>query len=535
MHKRFTVLAAICFATGSLVLGGAEAGAGEGHGGGFGGGHPSGGFGGGHIGGLGGGPRGGIGSTAPPVLSSPGGGQFRLSAVPHLGGFGAERLGSTRLTAPRYGALGGRYYGGLTARGYGAPRSNRGRLRRAGTSQFAQQSRRQKEAAEKGFAGRHERGQVTKSRFPNSPARLEKQRSSVAALRRRRNAAEAQREPAPDANERGPLNNAAFRRGNGFESARFGGRRWRGREGRFRHFWVGGIFWPYLFGDYFSYAFWPDDYDSPFWAYGPDAILWGALWPYNGYESDFYGGDDYADTGAANAGGSEQLAALCSGFAPGVTDLPLQRLEQIVEPTPGQRAALDDLKAAAAKASRILQTACPEQVPLTPVARLDAMEQRLEAMQQAVTIIRGPLERLYELLSGEQIGRLENAAANPAADKERSPAMNIAELCSGETGLTNVPADEIARAISLTGEQQFNLDKLKKASEKAANDLRASCPAIVPRPLNARLDIAKRRITALIQAIETIRPALGTFYATLSDQQRLALSSQAGDDRSARR
>jgi hypothetical protein len=117
---------------------------------------------------------------------------------------------------------------------------------------------------------------------------------------------------------------------------------------------------------------------------------------------------------------------------------------------------LDELKTAFAKAARVLRASCSEQTPLTPVARLDAMEQRLEATQQAITIIRGPLERLYSLLSEAQITRLENAAAKPA-NEQGSPPINLTELCSGESGLTNVPADEITRVIKLSDEQRSGL------------------------------------------------------------------------------
>ena len=37
--------------------------------------------------------------------------------------------------------------------------------------------------------------------------------------------------------------------------------------------WAGPVFWPFLFGDIFSFAVWPYDYYDPFWAFGPDFIL----------------------------------------------------------------------------------------------------------------------------------------------------------------------------------------------------------------------------------------------------------------------
>ncbi len=338
---------------------------------------------------------------------------------------------------------------------------------------------------------------------------------------------------------RGPVNDAAFRRGNGFERNAFGGHRWREREGRHRYIWVGGVFWPFLFGDTFSYALWPASSYDTFWTSGPESILWGALWPAGEdiYVGDVYAGgrevySGYAGSDEAQAS-SQQVAALCSGLAPGVVDLPVGRFERIIKPTSEQRAALGELKQAAAKASRVLETACPKQTPQTPVARLDAMEQRLAAMQQAVAIIRGPLERLYDLLSDAQKRRLEQAADE--RNGRGAPSLDVAQLCSAQSGFTTVPTDEIGRAISLSDEQQFDLNKLRDASEQAAQGLRASCPAGGPRSIRERLDAAQKRIAALVQAIEIIRPATSRFYASLSEQQQAALKVKGRESKTARR
>ena len=52
-----------------------------------------------------------------------------------------------------------------------------------------------------------------------------------------------------------------------------------------------------------------------------------------------------------------------------------------------------------------LQAACPNDVPLTPVGRLEAMEKRLAAMLQAAKLVQQPLERFYATLSSEQKAR----------------------------------------------------------------------------------------------------------------------------------
>jgi hypothetical protein len=180
-----------------------------------------------------------------------------------------------------------------------------------------------------------------------------------------------------------------------------------------------------------------------------------------------------------------------------------------------------------------LSGACPAQTPGTPVARLDLMEQRLQSMQQAADIVRGPLEKLYGELSPEQRQRLDAAASQGQASATGK--IDLAKLCSSQAGFVNVPADDIARTVKLDERQAQDLDQVKQASAKAADLLRNSCPANVPATLDARLDAAQQRIGALIQAIETIKPVAGTFFASLSSEQKTALNSQAPNVRTARR
>lgn len=107
--------------------------------------------------------------------------------------------------------------------------------------------------------------------------------------------------------------------------------------------------------------------------------------------------------------------------------------------------------------------------------------------------------------------------------------------CPRTVGAFVQPFEEIARAITLTEQRQSGLDKLEQASAKAAEELQTSFPKEVTRTIEGRLHHAHRRIASLIQAIEIISPAMGPFYASLSDQQKAALSAQARANRSARR
>jgi hypothetical protein len=315
--------------------------------------------------------------------------------------------------------------------------------------------------------------------------------------------------------------------------------------------WAGPVFWPFIFGDIFTFAFWPYDYYDPFWSYGPDFLLIGifAPGPYfggdygyapdYGYDGGYSGGyRGYAGStniyygGAPNYGGvtekdrqvlAETNAAAqesCSSLAPGVTDFPIERIKEVVRPTGDQLAVLNELSAAATKANDIIKASCPTAVPLTPVARLDTAEARLEAVIQAADVVRGPLQAFYGSLSDEQKQRFDNMDSK---GKRQAPAGgDVAALCSQQSSdTTNLPIQRIDQVVQPSGQQQQDaFAALKQASHDSANQLQASCPPQVPQTPVERVDAVKTRLQAMVGAMHTIRPKLQAFYASLSDDQK---------------
>ena len=107
---------------------------------------------------------------------------------------------------------------------------------------------------------------------------------------------------------------------------------------------------------------------------------------------------------------------LCDEKAPGVTDLPIDRIGQAVHPTPAQRAALDELKDASVKAAEGLKTNCPTYQTLTPTGRVEAMEKRLDVTLGAAKTVQPALAKFYDSLSDEQKARFNSlrSASRPA-------------------------------------------------------------------------------------------------------------------------
>jgi LTXXQ motif family protein len=297
--------------------------------------------------------------------------------------------------------------------------------------------------------------------------------------------------------------------------------------------WVGPVFWPFLLGDVLSCAFWPTVYCYPFWSYGTAfAYDYGSYVPAYGYggTSNIYGYSE-SNGDSRRAAPSNQTAAdvtqSCGAFAPGVTSFPIDQIRREIQPTGEALAALDQLAGATSRASDVLSASCPHEPPLTPLARLDAVETRLEAMIKAIQLVRPPLASLYDSLSDAQrlrleaVGTGENRHGRATAAAGPSGSDTLASLCSSQANsFTELPVQRIEEIVKPAGPQQTALDQLKQASAKAADGLHGSCPTQVGETPTARLDAMSNRLDAMVQAVKGLRPTLGAFYASLSDEQK---------------
>jgi hypothetical protein len=233
---------------------------------------------------------------------------------------------------------------------------------------------------------------------------------------------------------RGPfLRNPAFAQPSGGNGAalRLGRTTFRGRFAdqprRLQHRtavigWIGPLFWPFAYSDFIDYTFWPYAYDS-FWPRAYDDVYEGIFGPY------VVGASDVPDvnvplsspgSGSPNAPQAEtDLAQICAERRSGLTEWPIERIAQVVEPDDAQRSALSELKDATAQAVTRLLSACPTQLPSTPTGRLAAMRMRLEIMLQAVEIVQPALDKFYQLLNDEQKAR-QYRRSGSAANGRRS-------------------------------------------------------------------------------------------------------------------
>jgi hypothetical protein len=452
------------------------------HIGGFGGGHIGGGnFGGGHIGGFGGGHFGGG------HIGGPSGGRFG-------GGHGGGQFGGGQFGARNGGHLGGAHFGG--AQGLAGHSLGHGGLGHdpAGGRNFAGGN-----FAGRAFAGHNFTALGTRSGFV----------------------------------------------GDGFAYRGF----WGSYNGYGYGGWAGPVFWPYAYDYMFGYIFSPWPYYDPFWVYGPFNLYASLFWPYPwapyyaddvvddyGYDpwlpfsyGDVYGSaPGYARTHVARARRAATVAAaetpaevsgMCAGQAENLTGLPIEQIDQTVQPTGDQQVNLEALKAASAKVNEILAASCPSEIPMTAPGRLASMENRIDAMRQAVDTVRAPLEVFYNSLSDEQRAQFnamrvgsEQRTARVGA-RNRQTLVSSAEICRAQAlgYSTAFPEQEIEKSIQPTDAQKAALDQLRAAATRGPDLLKNTCPSEMPSAPTGRLAAVEARLNAMLEAVKTERPAMDKF------------------------
>lgn len=314
----------------------------------------------------------------------------------------------------------------------------------------------------------------------------------------------------------------------GWHGGRDGGNGW-WRHGNGGYGWVGPLYWPFAYYDMYDYAMWGYGYDDSFWDYGYGDIYAGIFAPYGyddltGYMPQYAGANpsETAPAPGAPAAAPDELTQMCGADSRDIAGLPIDQIQQAIQPTSDQSAALDDLANASLKAAQALKAACPTDIALTAPTRLAAMQQRIEAMIVSVQTVQPPLEKFYGLLNDEQKARL-NALGN---DQRQSKASDdttgsLAQSCSAASpGVMEWPTAQIDQTVRPTDAQRASLVALQNATAQAADLLKTSCLGSDPLTPPARLAAVGKRLETMLQAVKMVSVALNDFYGTLSDEQK---------------
>jgi LTXXQ motif family protein len=288
--------------------------------------------------------------------------------------------------------------------------------------------------------------------------------------------------------------------------------------------WFGPVFWPYAYSDIFDYTFWPYGYDDGYWAYAYDDFFDGIFWGEAGPPADYAYAPPSGGRSNISRPSYASVQELCRQPGSGVTAWPFADIERKVGLNADQRQLLDDVRRASQDAAAEFKASCPQEnaFPLTPPGRLAAMTARLDATLQTVQTVRPALEKFYDSLSDEQKERFNQIGPkNTAANAEASVASQAADTCKQpKQGLSNLPIEKIEDALNPTDTQEAELNRLQDATNKAVSTLQAACPDETPITPPGRLAAMEKRLQAMIDAANTVKPALESFYASLTSEQK---------------
>jgi LTXXQ motif family protein len=266
----------------------------------------------------------------------------------------------------------------------------------------------------------------------------------------------------------------------------------------------------------------------------------------------------------------EKLVRGCGQQGAEFDHWPFDAIAQIVGADEGQRNALAALRESAKKAAERLAADCPQDVPAAPSARLEAVEQGIDATLAAFDQVQPALATFYGALDDEQKARLYRDMAAPAANaRETTPRREAQddrrvpreygsrrdrwrayaaarETAARETAprqaaalgwsatceefaavLRNWPVREIERDVRLSSAQRVAFYELVTASLKAADTLGSACPAESALTPVGRMDAMRQRLAAVRAATAAIRPALVHFYDALDQGQKVRFAGMS--------
>jgi hypothetical protein len=126
-------------------------------------------------------------------------------------------------------------------------------------------------------------------------------------------------------------------------------------------------------------------------------------------------------------GGNQEAKAFCAQWAAILRTWPVKQLDAGMQLSDGQRAALYEVSAAVFRSAGDLVEACPMANPVTPLARLDATRDELQALRQDIDAIRPAAAAFESRLNEVQRKRLTEAMGSGIKARDRGAEEVVAQ------------------------------------------------------------------------------------------------------------
>jgi hypothetical protein len=297
--------------------------------------------------------------------------------------------------------------------------------------------------------------------------------------------------------------------------------------------WHGPVFWPYAYSDVFDYAFWPSGYDDGYFAYAYDDFFDGVFWGQTGPPPEY--SYAYAPPNARPARSTTSaVEELCMQPGTGITAWPFAEIKSKVGLNTERKQLLDQVRSSGEQAASVFKASCPAKnaFAMTPPGRLQAMTLRLTATLEAVQTVRPAMEKFYNSLSDKQKERLNEIGPKQPknnAEANQTSARDGMSCSEPKAGLANLPIERIEDAVGPTNTQEDGLKHLENATAKAVSIMQAACPEDTPITPPGRLEAMEKRLQAMIDAANTVKPALNDFYGSLGNEQKARFNIIGGE------
>lgn len=186
------------------------------------------------------------------------------------------------------------------------------------------------------------------------------------------------------------------------------------------------------------------------------------------------------------------------------------------------------LRSALTRADDQIVAGCPRDIPATLPERLRVLQDRLWAVRVAATDLRSPLQDFDRALSKEQKAKLDPPSpGREGQSRRRGAGADMAgKLCYAQAQRApQWPAQEVARAVRPTREQQEKLAALTETSAKMSMMMMGVCPQREPGTPQDRLNVTLDWLDNMLVATANVAVAVDDFYASLNDEQKSKLDA----------
>jgi len=185
---------------------------------------------------------------------------------------------------------------------------------------------------------------------------------------------------------------------------------------------------------------------------------------------------------------------------------------------------LEPLRAALVQAIERIDATCPALVPATFTERLNAIQDRIWIMHDALLTLRLPFENFYNSLTDEQQRRLrrdEPKSGESGASVTDGRAQTCAEPAAG---IADGIMGAIGRAAPPSELQRAGVEALRLNSAAMAKLIAGSCPTDPLLGPMGRFAAATDRLDVMLFAVMSMSPALQQLYNSLDDKQKAGLN-----------